>query len=213
MNACFGLVLFGYGAGYVNYRQNREDEGLQYSHENMKQDEWNWADQWNYQAGVTKFVQVLEENGKLEHEAEKKDVKRFAHEHVDPETNGKREQARQIAYDLDGQHDGRHREDRAQKMLAVAERPVFHDAGPVVVEEYDDRAAERDRNLGRGRLECRDQADEIIQKHENADAAEHGDIFIGVVADIVFQEIADADAHGVCEQRFHALLRPARSID
>ena len=37
-------MLFGYGAGYVNYRQNCEDEGLQYGYENMKQDEWDWAD-------------------------------------------------------------------------------------------------------------------------------------------------------------------------
>ena len=44
MNACFGLVLFGYGAGYVNYRQNCEYESLQHGDENMKQDEWNWAD-------------------------------------------------------------------------------------------------------------------------------------------------------------------------
>jgi hypothetical protein len=37
------LVLFGYGACYVNDRQNCEYEGLQHGYENMKQDEWDWA--------------------------------------------------------------------------------------------------------------------------------------------------------------------------
>ena len=156
---------------------------------------------------------MLEENGKLEHESEKQDVERFAHEHVDPETDGEREQARQIADDFDGQHDGRHGENRAEEMFAVAERAVFHDAGPVVIEEDDDRAAERDGHLRRRRLESWHEADEIIEKHENADAAEHGDVFVCIVADVVFEQIAYADAHGVCEEGFHALLRSAGSID
>ena len=98
-------------------------------------------------------------------------------------------------------------------MFAVAERAVFYDAGPVVIEKNHDCAAERDGDLGCGRFEGRNQADEIIEKHEDADAAEHGDILIRIVADVVFEQVADADAHGVCEQGFHALLSSAGAID
>jgi len=85
-----------------------------------------------------------------------------------PKTDREREQARQIADDFDGQHDGRHGENRAEEMLLWAEGAVFYDAGPVVVEEDDDRAAERDRDLSCGRFECGNKADQVIKKDEDA---------------------------------------------
>src|SRR4029077_6220413 len=54
------LMLFGYSAGYVDDRQDRKDEGLQYGYENMKQDEWDRTDQRNYYSNVSCSVQVLE---------------------------------------------------------------------------------------------------------------------------------------------------------
>ena len=55
--------------------------------------------------------------------------------------------------------------------------------------------------------------DKITAEDKNPDAAEHGYVLLAVVADVIFKKIADAHAHRIGEERFHALLRAAGTVD
>ncbi len=96
-----------------------------------------------------------------------------------------------------------------RKCFAIFQRSVMQQAGPVVIEKNDDRAAQRHRLLSRRRRKSGNQTDQIAHQDEHADAADHRQIFHRVVAGRVLQQIARAHAHRVRQQRFHALLRAA----
>ena len=139
---------------------------------------------------------------KLEQSARETEyVEHFAHEHIDPEADRERKQASEVADNFDGQHDGstwpapgpenafRGRAGRVSRCQSSCNKETRRLRKP----RGTDTSAVGDSRVGTRLMR-------LLSKHKNADAAEHGDILIRVVADVVFEQVADADAHGVREQ-------------
>src|ERR1700693_1950682 len=129
------LVLFSDRSRNIDHGQNREHESLQNRYENMQKYERNGTNQWNDCSYISQFAEMSQEEIHFEHQPEKQNIERLAHEHIDPKTYGKRKQAGQVADDFDRKHDRRHCQHRTQEVLAMPERPMFHDTDPVVIDE------------------------------------------------------------------------------
>ena len=93
----------------------------------------------------------------------------IAGEHVGVEPDGERQNARTVRDDLDGKEQRREPPDRPEELLDVG-GAVGADAVELVVDESDQGEAERHGDVGRGRLEARDKADEVGQQDKEQKA-------------------------------------------
>jgi hypothetical protein len=149
------LVFVGYCHGDVDHGQKHENVGLNDGNGEVQPQKNRWRQ---------KRDQRKED-----------DSEQVAGQHVGVKTDGERHHARQVRYDLDGKQQRRHPPDRTGKLLEVADWPLFAHAMEVVIDERKHGDAERNRGLAGGRdQDWKEQADEIVEQDEEADAGDEG---------------------------------------
>ena len=97
-------------------------------------------------------------------------------------------------------------------MLQVTHGPVVMQAGPVVIDEGEHGAGQRHTGMIGGRFKRRDHADQIGKEDEDGNGADQRQIFARAVLNVLIEQIADADAHGVGQHHFQHLLGGAGFI-
>src|SRR5260370_7324506 len=120
------------GATHVNNGQDGEDKCLVNADKNMQRDENDSGKNRQGGQGVANGIQVVDKQEQQERQAQKRYVEQFADQHVDPETHRQGEQAGKVTNQLDGQHERRERERRAEEVLPVSERAMIATARALV---------------------------------------------------------------------------------
>ena len=82
----------------------------------------------------------------------------------------------------------------------------------IEIKKRDQRAGQRDAGMAGGRTERGNHAHEITQEHKDGHRAGHGQETPPIVADIVVQQVADAEFNGIGEQEFADLLGAAGTL-
>src|SRR2546422_4492849 len=143
-SSMFVTVASRNGATHVNNGQDGEDKCLENPDKNMQCDENDSGKNRQGGQGVANGIQVADKQEQQERQAQKRYVEQFADQHIDPETHRQGEQAGKVTNQLDGQHERRERERRAEEVLPVAERAMMADTGVVGIQENDNGAGQRD---------------------------------------------------------------------
>ena len=128
-------------------------------------------------------------------------------EHVRKETNGERKGAREVADDLDGQHEKREPPERSEKLLDVP-GAMCPNTGVVIEKKRANGKAEGDHGVHGRRIKAGDQADQVQAQNEYKYGAEEDQIAGAIVPDHFFRR-------GVYEivEHFHGVLRFAGAVD
>src|SRR4029077_16853513 len=191
------LVLFRNRSRHIDDRENCENKSLQNGDENMKCYENDGQKQRQDEECLPDRAELSEKQEQFQQQSEKNTVKQLTDEHVDPKSNGERQETGSITDDLNREHDRSHRQHWPKEMLPVSKRAVPSNAAPIVVHENHYGAPQGDRDLSSGRFKRRNNADEIAEKHEDADAAKHRNVPFSPMGDILVKQVADTDIHRV----------------
>src|SRR5262249_38608010 len=116
------------------------------------------------------------------HQGNKNQSHKVPRKHVRVQTNRERKHARQMANDLDWDHQGRQNRHRAGEMLQVFHSRMFEPLR-LIIKESDDRTSQRHDRLSRGRLESRDQPDQVAEQNEKRQRHEKRRVAFAMVAD------------------------------
>src|SRR5580704_4417897 len=94
-------------------------------------------------------------------QAQKDYVDQLAGKNIGPQTDGERKQSSGVADDLYRENQPRQPPDRAGKMFRVSDGPTMPQSAPIVIDESQDGAGERNAGVSGGRLKSRDKADGV----------------------------------------------------
>src|SRR2546426_12457359 len=200
------------GATHVNNGQDGKDKRLENADKNMQRDENDSGKNRQGGQGVATGIQVADKQEQQERQAQKRYVEQFADQHIDPETHRQGEQAGKVTNQLDGQHERRERERRAEEVLPVAERAMMADTGVVVIQENDHGAGQRDGACRRRGGKPRHQADQVTDQNKHPNAANHRNVSLRAVSHHALQQVADTEPHRIGQQDLQTLLGPAGPI-
>jgi hypothetical protein len=141
------------------------------------------------------------------HQGEKNECYHLPGKHVREETNGERQQSRGVAENFDGQHQRRQPPYRSQEMLEVS-KPVCSQSLEMVVEPGQQRATKRDNRDRSGRVETRDNADQIAGKDKESQCDEVRMVRVVVMTNYFFTHVADEALDAL-----HRMLQAAGLVD
>src|ERR1051325_184538 len=175
------------GATDVHHRQHDEDERLQERAEDA---------QAHHRPGQHERQHPHEDPGG-----------RVLAEDIAEETHAQREDAREVADHLDGEHERREQRQRPHEVLEVVEETLVLDAAVVVIEERGDGEGEGGVHVARGRLEEEEDAEDVAHEDEHGEGADDVEELVAVVADDVVQQILQA-----ADDHLQELLRAARIV-
>lgn len=122
-------------------------------------------------------------------------------EHVGEKTNGEGERPGEVADQFDGEHQKRQPPERTQKLLDIT-AAVSPNAGVVIEEKSRNRQTERNHGIHGGRIEARDQPDQVHEQYEKEDGAKKSEVAGPVMADDFFGRGMDeliGEFHSVLE--------------
>jgi len=141
------------------------------------------------------------------HQGKENECDHLAGKHVREETNGERQQSRGVAENFDGQHQRRQPPYRSQEMLEVS-KPVCSQSLEMVVEPGQQRATKRDNRDRSGRVETRDNADQIAGKDKESQCDEVRMVRVVVMTNYFFTHVADEALDAL-----HRMLQAAGLVD
>ena len=155
-------------AGDVEHGQHAEDERLEKRHEQLqgqqkpggKRNEQSGAWQAHDQRDRLSGEQPPDEPIEAREQKHDREQDVAAHD-VAEESDREGKRARQMAEDLDHEHERGQPDDRSAQMLHVAHHALLPDANPVVGEEDNDGAGDGRVQVGRGSHQPRDEAHEV----------------------------------------------------
>src|ERR1017187_3162303 len=163
-------MLLGNGQGEIAQRQRHEQVRLHHGYPD---------------------VQTEEDKGKRDrNQREKRQGDQSAGKDVGKETNGEREHAGEVGDNLDHKHQRGEPPHRPKKLLDVSPA-VLADAVIVVVEKGKERAAKRNNHIRGGRLQPRNQPQQVAEQDEQAQNGDEAEEALEVVTDDGFALLGD----------------------
>src|SRR5450759_3091192 len=158
------LVSFGNGAAQIDCSQQDKNKGLQRAYSNMQHPEQRGHD---------------DRNQRKEHQRDA-----VPGQHIGVQAYGERQRASHMADQLNNQHQGRQPPHGAQEGLSIAHDSVVTNPPKVVIGECNQRAARRDGNLVRRRLEDGDGAQRVAEEDEKAEREQYRHELLAAVAPV-----------------------------
>src|SRR5208282_2239561 len=145
-------------------------------------------------------------------------VNEVASKDIGPKTNGKGEQARRSGNELHGKQENRKQPiaecfggtGKRQQIVPHAMMPY---ALPIKIEEDKNSTGKGHDRIRCRRRKLRENAEQVGEQDKDGYRAHKRNVLARPMADVLFEQISYAEAHGVREQQFRSLLHAARALD